>query len=104
MGQLILKLWNDDEGFAYMVEVIFVVTLLVLGTVAALIALRSALTAEAHELANAIMALSQAYSFTAQTNCQASVAGSSAFDATNTILSGSIAADQTSNVNDNPCD
>ena len=55
------------------------------------------------ETAQAILALNQSYSFSGQTNCESSTAGSSASDTTNTIGEGSVGA-STASINQSPCD
>jgi Flp pilus assembly pilin Flp len=103
MRQMMRKLWNDDCGATFTVEIVFVVTILVLGIITGLVAIRQAVISETTELAQAIMALNQSYSFSGQSNCESSTAGSSASDTTNTINEASTAA-STSTVNQNPCD
>jgi len=49
------------------------------------------------------LALNQSYSFSGQTNCEASTAGSSASDTTNTIGEGSVSA-STAAISQTPCD
>ncbi len=104
MRQMMLKLWNDDCGILIQVELIFVLTILVIGTVTGLVALRQAVITELSETANAIMSLNQSFSFSGQSNCESSTAGSAASDATSsTICAGSVAAVGRS-IDCNPCD
>lgn len=103
MRQMMFKLWNDDCGVAYKVEIIFVLTILGLGTLKGLVAVRQALTSEMIEFANALSALNQSYSFAGNSHCYASTAGSAANDTTNTIHDASTSASG-SDVNQNPCD
>ena len=98
-----LKLWNDDCGALIATEWVFVLTILVLGIITGLVAVRQALISELTETAQAIMALNQSYSFSGQTNCESSTAGSSASDTTNTISEGSTAP-STANISQTPCD
>src|SRR5215471_13386349 len=86
------QLWNDDCGALIATEWVFVVTILVLGIITGLVAVRQALISELTETAQALMALNQSYSFSGQTNCESSTAGSSASDSTNTIGEGSVGA------------
>ena len=67
-------------------------SLLVVGTVSGLVAVRQALVSELTETANAIMALDQSYSFSGQSNCESSTAGSSFSDGVDSIMVGSTAA------------
>jgi hypothetical protein len=97
------KLWNDDCGALIATEWVFVATILVLGVITGLVAVRQAVISELTEFAQAVMALNQSFSFSGQTNCESSTAGSSASDTTNAIAEGSSAA-STAHVNQNPCD
>jgi len=103
MSQLMLKLWNDDCGALIATEWVFVATILVLGAITGLVAVRQAAISELTEFANAVMALNQSYSFTGQANCQSSTGGSAASDATNSIPASSISA-TASTITQNPCD
>ena len=98
-----LKLWNDDCGALIATEWVFVVTILILGIITGLVAVRQAYISELVETAQALMALNQSYSFSGQSNCESSTAGSSGSDTTNTIIEGSVAA-STASINQAPCD
>jgi hypothetical protein len=76
MRNLLVKLWGDDGGALIAAEWVFVVTILVLGSITGLVAVRQALLVELHDVANALLALNHSYSFSGQSNCQASTAGS----------------------------
>jgi hypothetical protein len=66
-----------------------VATILVLGSITGLVAVRQAVLSELTEFANAVMALNQSFSFTGQSNCQAITAGSAAVDLTDgTVANG----------------
>ena len=100
----ILKLWNDDCGSGLLTgEWLFLFAILVLGLITGLVAVRQALLSELVETAQAIMALNQSYSFSGQTNCESSTAGSSASDITSTINVASTAA-TTASISQSPCD
>ena len=102
--QRMLKLWNDDCGAAQLTsEWLFLFAILVLGSVTGLVAVRQALISELVESAQALLALNQSFSFSGQTNCESSTAGSSASDTTNTIAEGSVAA-STAAISQSPCD
>jgi Flp pilus assembly pilin Flp len=103
MRQMLSKLWNDDCGALIATEWVFFVTILVLGIITGLIAVRQGIKSELTEVAQAIMALNQSYSFSGEVNCESSTGGSSATDTTNTISETSVAA-STALVNQNPCD
>lgn len=103
MSRMILKLWHDDSGALIATEWVFVATILVLGAITGLVAVRQAVLSELTEFANAVLALNQSYSFTGQSNCQSSTAGSAASDLTQSIPLGStIPISQ--NITQSPCD
>jgi Flp pilus assembly pilin Flp len=104
MSKLMLKFWRDDCGALIATEWVFVATILVLGAITGLVAVRQAVLSELTEFANALMALNQSYSFTGQSNCQASTSGSAAIDSQNSIPLGSIQPPAASTINQNPCD
>ena len=104
MRQMMLKLWKDDCGALIATEWVFVATILVLGSITGLVAVRQAVISELTEFAQAVMALSQSYSFAGQSNCLASTAGSQATDSTTTISAAHVAADQNAIVNQAACD
>jgi hypothetical protein len=101
---MLRKLWNDDCGSGLLsAEWILLFTILVLGIITGLVAVRQALISELVESAQALMAISQSFSFSGQSNCESSTAGSSASDSTNTIFEGSSFA-STAPINQTPCD
>src|SRR5207247_9778741 len=103
MRQLMLRLWKDDGGALIATEWVFVATILVLGVITGLVAVRQAVISELTEFAQAVMALNQSFSFSGQTNCESSTAGSSASDTTDTINEGSVGA-TTAAIEQTPCD
>jgi hypothetical protein len=105
MRQLVLKLWKDDCGALIATEWVFVATILVLGSITGLVMVRQAVLAELQDMAQAIMSLDQSYSFSSQSNCESSTAGSAYFDLTETILEGSgIALQPGADIGNLPCD
>ena len=100
---MIRKLWNDEAGFLISTEAVLYWTIVVLGILTGLVAVRQAVISELVETAQAIMAINQSFSFSGQTNCESSTAGSSASDTTNTITEGSVAP-STANISQTPCD
>jgi hypothetical protein len=102
MRNLMLKLWKDDGGALIAVEWVFVATILVLGIIVGLIAVRQALISELTEFANAVLSLNQSYTFTGQTNCESSTAGSAMNDDCNSIPAASTAPECTGTGQD-PC-
>ena len=99
----IRKLWNDDCGALIATEWLFVATIMVLGIITGLVAVRQAVKVDLTEFADAVLALNKSFSFSGQSNCESSTAGSSASDTTNTISNASVAA-STASINQNPCD
>jgi len=85
MRHVIAKLWNDDCGALIATEWVFVATILVLGAITGLVAVRQAVITELEEFANAVMSLDQSYSYSGQSNCQSSTAGSAATDQNDSI-------------------
>jgi len=83
---LMARLWEDDGGALIAVEWIFLATILVLGVITGMVAVRQAVIAEFHDIANALLALNQTYSFSGQSNCESSSAGSFFFDRADSIV------------------
>lgn len=63
------QLWTDDRGALIATEFLFLATILVLGIVVGLTALRNAVVNEFEDFAGAVGALSQAYSFSGTSGC-----------------------------------
>jgi hypothetical protein len=103
MRNLMLKLWADDAGALIATEWVFVATILVLGSIVGLVAVRQAVISELTEFANAVLALNQSFSFSGQSNCESRTAGSAAVDVNDLIPAKSFGATG-SNVNQIPCD
>jgi hypothetical protein len=104
MRKLLSKLWADDGGALIATEWVFVATILILGIITGLIAVRQAVISELTEFANALLALDQSYSFAGQSNCLSSTAGSAATDSSDHIGEASIVTNSTSAINQSPCD
>jgi hypothetical protein len=77
MSHLFAKLWSDDCGALISTEFLFVATILVLGVIAGLVLVRDAVVVQLEQLAGAIGALQQCYSFSGLSGCHVSVCGSS---------------------------
>lgn len=86
MSNMLKKLWSDDQGALIAMEFLFVATILVIGIIAGLTSVRSAVNAELTELANAILALSQSYEIYGVVGCCATVEGSQAIDTPDLIV------------------
>jgi hypothetical protein len=80
MQRMMSKLWQDDCGALISSEFLFVATILVIGTIVGLSAVRDAVNVEMSEYANALLALSQGYIVSGQSGCCASTDGSQAID------------------------
>ena len=104
MRRLFNKLWSDDAGALIATEWVFVATILILGIITGLIAVRQAVLSELTEFANAVLALNQSYSFAGQSNCLSSTAGSAAIDSTDLIPLARTATTATTQINQSPCD
>jgi hypothetical protein len=63
MRQLMGRLWTDDGGALIAVEWVFVATILIIGSITGLVALREAIVTELEEFAEAVMALSTSWCF-----------------------------------------
>jgi hypothetical protein len=103
MRQLMLRLWKDDCGALIATEWVFVATILVLGSITGLVAVRQAVIFELDDFANAVLSLNQSFSFSGQSNCESSTAGSAFADTCDSIVMGSTAPACTGS-DQNPCD
>lgn len=99
---MLSKLWKDEAGFVVSAELIFIATLLVIGLVTGWAALRAAVTSELTEVAQAISAIDQTYSYTGLTNCVSSTNGTAVTDKYTSVNSGLLAATAVS-INVDPC-
>ena len=63
MRQLMGRLWRDDEGALIATEWVFVATILVIGSITGLVAVRQAILAELEDFAEAISSLSSWWRF-----------------------------------------
>ena len=77
MQNVMTRFWNDDEGALITVEWVFFVTIMVIGLVAGLKTLQGSVMNELEEVAGAIGAVSQSYSFGGTSGCCAFTNGSS---------------------------
>jgi len=81
MRKMFARLWNDDAGFIVSAELLFIATILLIGLVTGLVAVRNAVVTELIEVANAIQSLDQSYSYLGISVCgNMSTAGSSYAD------------------------
>ena len=56
------KIWNDDAGFIISIELILISTIVVIGLITGLAAVRNAIVSELSDVAGAISSLNQSYS------------------------------------------
>jgi hypothetical protein len=63
---LLSHLWDDDCGALISVEWVVVATILVLGIIPGLVAIRAGVLSELTEWANSVLSLDQSYSFSGQ--------------------------------------
>jgi hypothetical protein len=75
MRNLFLKLWADDAGVVYCIEILICAVLLGISLVVGVSALEGAVNSELVETANAILAINQGYFVKAQSHCKAYNAG-----------------------------
>lgn len=85
MSNLIKQLWADDCGALIAAEYLFVATILVIGIVTGLTAVRNAVVSELEELANAYLSLSQGYTVSGLIGCCSQVQGSATIDTPNLV-------------------
>jgi Flp pilus assembly pilin Flp len=80
MRSLAARFWSDDRGAIIAAEYLFVVTILIIGTMVGLASVREAINTELAEVANALLALSQGYTIQGSTTPNATIEGSTAID------------------------
>src|SRR3954467_14006037 len=77
---IVKRLWKDETGFVISTELILIATILVIGLIAGLTTLRDQVVQELGDLATAIGAINQSYSFSGVTGHTSRTAGSQYFD------------------------
>jgi len=80
--KLFNQLWNDEFGFVASSELLLIATILVLGMVVGLSAIRDSIVQELGDFAAAIGSMNQSYSFSAVQGHHSDTAGSSFNDKT----------------------
>lgn len=78
---VVLRFWHDDAGAIISSEIVLIATILTLGMIVGLAAVRDSVVQELGDIAAALGNLNQSYNFGAVTSCCASVAGSRYLDA-----------------------
>jgi Flp pilus assembly pilin Flp len=74
--RLLHRLWNDQRGFVISTELVLIATIMVIGLIAGLTTLRDQVVQELGDVASAIGAINQSYSFSGVTGHSSSTAGS----------------------------
>jgi hypothetical protein len=82
---MLKQLWNDDAGFIVSTELLLIFVILVLGLIAGLTNLRTAVVIELTESAQAILALNQGYNINGVSGCNGFSNGSSATDVNGSV-------------------
>lgn len=82
MKNLLSRFWRDEAGFVISSELVLVATILVIGLIAGLTAVRDGVVQELGDTAQAFGAVSQSYVFQGVTGHSAATAGSTYADAT----------------------
>ena len=72
---------NDEAGFIVSAELVLVATILVIGMIVGLSEVQTAVVHELNDVANAIGAINQSYSYKGFTGCKSVTAGASFQDA-----------------------
>ncbi len=79
------KIWKDDAGFIISIELILVSTIVVIGLITGLAAIRNAVVSELSDVAGAIANLNQSYQLNGSSSPSGSTAGSGFVDNTDSI-------------------
>jgi hypothetical protein len=98
MSNLWKRLWADDRGAILATEYVTMLSILGLGTISSLVALRNAVVSESVEVSNAIMALDQSYYIPGVSGAGASSAGSAVSDTPGKVSSEVAAPMKTSSI------
>jgi hypothetical protein len=86
IAKLLRSLWADDAGALIGGEWVLVATVLTLGTLTGLVAMRQAVIAEFHDCANSWCALNQGYTYSGQANTECGTFGAAFLDADDSIV------------------
>jgi len=76
MRNLVTRLWRDEAGFVVSTELVLIATIVVIGLVTGLTAVRDAVVEELADVAAAVGEVNQSYSFGAITGHCSSTSGS----------------------------
>ncbi len=75
------KLWNDQEGFIVSIELILLSTIIVIGLITGMTALRDAVVSELSDVGGAIQDLNQSYEYNGVAGHSGRTSGSNFIDA-----------------------
>jgi hypothetical protein len=78
--RVLRNLWKDDAGFVFSAELVLVATILVLGLLVGMTAVRDAVVSELSDVAGAIQDLNQSYEFYGVVGHSGETAGSDFVD------------------------
>ncbi|TWU06071.1 Flp family type IVb pilin [Stieleria varia] len=71
-----IRLWRDEQGFVVTMELVLIATILVIGLIAGLTALRDAVVSELTDVARSVQEMNQSYQTSGVAGTSASTAGS----------------------------
>lgn len=94
MKSIFVRLRRDEAGFVISSELIFIMTIVVIGLLTGLVTVRDQVITELADVADAVSEVDQSYSFAAITASIGSVAGSSFADAADFCEQTGVGADQ----------
>ncbi len=103
MRKLLVRLWNDDQGFIVSTELVLVATILVIGLVVGLKAVNLAVNDELSEVASAIGSISQTYAYCGTTGSCAFTRGSQFQDTSETFAVACLASFDTTTLANFTC-
>lgn len=74
------SIWNDEVGFIVSIELILIATIMIIGLITGMTAVRDAVTSELSDVAGAIQDLNQSYTFNGVVGHSSRVQGSDFID------------------------
>lgn len=102
MKNIVSRLWNDDNGFIVSAELVLVATIVVIGMITGLVAIRKDVTSELTEVGQALAAIDQGYGYSGLANCHSFTMGGGVVDSYQSNQS-TVFAGTSTNINVNPC-
>ena len=104
MRPLIQQLWKDDTGAVLAFEWVYLASLLILGILTGLIAIRQAVISEMTEYANALLVFNDSFSFSGTSNCLTQQNGGMAISSPDVIQDGAVNSPDTEVIEQSVCD